>query len=63
MIAYPAPTENVSRLKELQYLNLALNNVTVIEGLEGARNVIARPAIDILNLVLTLLPFSLILVW
>lgn len=63
MIAYPAPTENVSRLKELQYLNLALNNVTVIEGLEGLRNVIARPAIDILNLVLTLLPFSLILVW
>jgi len=63
MIAYPAPTENVSRLKELQYLNLALNNVTVIEGLEGSRNVIARPAIDILNLVLTLLPFSLILVW
>ena len=27
--------ENVSRLKELEYLNLALNNVERIEGLEG----------------------------
>ena len=27
--------ENLSRLKELDYLNLALNNVTKIEGLGG----------------------------
>lgn len=27
--------ENVARLKELQYLNLALNNVEKIENLEG----------------------------
>jgi protein TilB len=30
--------ENVSRLKELQYLNLALNNVETIENLEGKCN-------------------------
>ncbi len=29
--------ENVGRLKELQYLNLALNNVEKIENLEGER--------------------------
>ena len=27
--------ENVSRLKKLEYLNLALNNVTKIENLQG----------------------------
>ena len=27
--------ENVGRLKELEYLNLALNNVTKIENLES----------------------------
>lgn len=27
--------ENVSRLKKLEYLNLALNNIEVIENLEG----------------------------
>lgn len=27
--------ENLTRLKELTYLNLALNNIEVIEGLEG----------------------------
>ena len=27
--------ENVGRLKKLEYLNLALNNVEVIENLEG----------------------------
>lgn len=29
------PTENVGRLKKLEYLNLALNNVERIENLEG----------------------------
>jgi hypothetical protein len=29
-------TENVGKLKELQYLNLALNNITRIENLSGA---------------------------
>ena len=28
--------ENVSKLKELEYLNMALNNVPKIEGLEGS---------------------------
>jgi hypothetical protein len=28
-------TENVGRLKELIYLNLALNNITIVENLEG----------------------------
>jgi hypothetical protein len=28
--------ENLKRLKALNYLNLALNNVLVLEGLEGA---------------------------
>ena len=28
-------SENVSRLKQLEYLNLALNNVERIENLEG----------------------------
>ena len=28
-------SENVSRLKKLEYLNLALNNVELIENLEG----------------------------
>lgn len=28
-------TENVYRLKKLEYLNLALNNVELIENLEG----------------------------
>eukprot|EP00047_Mylnosiga_fluctuans_P007605 m.254443 g.254443 ORF g.254443 m.254443 type:complete len:412 (+) comp18956_c0_seq1:74-1309(+) len=30
--------ENVARLKEMQYLNLALNNITVIENLEGCES-------------------------
>lgn len=30
-----ARIENVNRLKELQYLNLALNNIEKIENLEG----------------------------
>lgn len=29
--------ENVGRLKKLEYLNLALNNIEVIENLEGDR--------------------------
>ena len=28
-------TENVARLKKLEYLNLALNNIELIENLEG----------------------------
>lgn len=27
--------ENVGRLKKLEYLNLALNNIEIIENLEG----------------------------
>ncbi len=27
--------ENLARLKELEYLNLALNNISVIENIEG----------------------------
>jgi len=35
----------VGRLKKLQYLNLALNNIEVIENLEGQkRNTEAAPA-------------------
>uniref|UniRef100_A0A5K3FML2 LRRcap domain-containing protein n=1 Tax=Mesocestoides corti TaxID=53468 RepID=A0A5K3FML2_MESCO len=30
--------ENISRLKELEYLNLALNNIEVIENLEGCES-------------------------
>ena len=30
--------ENLSKLKELDYLNLALNNIDVIEGLEGCES-------------------------
>lgn len=30
--------ENLTRLKELTYLNLALNNIEVIEGLEGSES-------------------------
>lgn len=30
--------ENVSKLKELEYLNLALNNISVIENLEGCES-------------------------
>lgn len=29
------PAENVGRLKQLEYLNLALNNIERIENLEG----------------------------
>lgn len=29
------PPENLAHLKKLQYLNLALNNIEVIENLEG----------------------------
>ena len=35
MLKYISVTENVSKLKKLEYLNLALNNVEVIENLEG----------------------------
>ena len=35
MAAVFTTAENVGRLKQLQYLNLALNNVTRIENLEG----------------------------
>lgn len=31
--------ENLSKLKELTYLNLALNNIEVIEGLEGCESI------------------------
>ena len=31
-------TENVSKLKELEYLNLALNNIERIENLEGCES-------------------------
>jgi protein TilB len=31
-------SENVSRLKKLEYLNLALNNVERIENLEGCES-------------------------
>ncbi len=30
--------QNVSKLKSLQYLNLALNNITTIENLEGCES-------------------------
>lgn len=30
--------ENLSKLKELNYLNLALNNIEVIEGIEGCES-------------------------
>jgi protein TilB len=30
--------ENVSKLKELEYLNLALNSITVIENIEGCES-------------------------
>ena len=30
--------ENVSKLKDLEYINLALNNVTIIENLEGCES-------------------------
>lgn len=30
--------ENVSKLKELDYLNLALNSIELIEGLEGCES-------------------------
>lgn len=32
--------ENVGRLKKLEYLNLALNNIEVIENLEGKNSII-----------------------
>ena len=31
-------SENVGRLKKLEYLNLALNSITRIENLEGERS-------------------------
>lgn len=31
--------ENVGRLKKLEYLNLALNNIEVIENLEGKNSI------------------------
>ncbi len=30
--------ENLNKLKELEYLNLALNNITVIENIEGCES-------------------------
>ena len=30
--------ENLSRLKELEYINLALNNISVIENIEGCES-------------------------
>ena len=30
--------ENLTKLKELEYLNLALNNIEVVEGLEGSES-------------------------
>ena len=30
--------ENLSKLKELEYLNLALNNISKIEGIEGCES-------------------------
>jgi protein TilB len=30
--------ENLSKLKELEYLNLALNNIAKIEGIEGCES-------------------------
>lgn len=35
IVKYYLYVENVSRLKKLEYLNLALNNVTKIENLKG----------------------------
>ena len=32
--------ENVGRLKQLEYLNLALNNVEKIENLEGIKSLV-----------------------
>lgn len=31
-------SENVSRMKKLEYLNLALNNIEVVENLEGCES-------------------------
>ena len=30
--------ENLNKLKELEYLNLALNNLILIEGIEGCES-------------------------
>lgn len=30
--------ENLNKLKELEYLNLALNNITKIEGIENCES-------------------------
>ena len=30
--------ENLNKLKELEYLNLALNNIEIIEGIDGCEN-------------------------
>lgn len=30
--------ENLTKLKELEYLNLALNNIEAVEGLEGSES-------------------------
>ena len=30
--------ENLNKLKELEYLNLALNNITTIEGIDGCES-------------------------
>ena len=35
IVRFYCVSENVARLKKLEYLNLALNNVELIENLEG----------------------------
>ena len=35
---YHLPTENLGHLKKLEYLNLALNGIEVIEQLEGCES-------------------------
>lgn len=30
--------ENLNKLKELEYLNLALNNISIIEGIDGCES-------------------------
>ena len=38
LLASARLTENVSRLKELEYLNLALNSIERVENLEGCES-------------------------
>lgn len=39
LFVYTCSVENVGRLKKLEYLNLALNNIEVIENLEGKSSI------------------------